>query len=245
MIGAFGSRLGQTLRDGLRLWWLAPLIPLISAIPEMAQHVAEIQLGMFLGGEATRAAADDPLRWAYGYAKIAGLLVAMIFAARFWATRGTDLPWWSPKGIVWPALVGSIAAQAAVTVIMVSIKPLVGAPMGTVIELLVSIATLPLFVWMMGSLLGDRRMTLARSYTHGWGAVIRIALLSLIPFGIGQVVHIGNHMLAMGAPAPAVWVLMVWDSFVVGTMAAWMGTALHHGYLPLRGQGEPLEPSPA
>lgn len=236
MIGAFFRRLGQTFHDGVRLWWLAPLIPLISAVPEFAQHVAEIHLGMFEGGETARAAAEDPLRWAYGYAKIAGLLVAMLFATRYWATRDEGLPWWSARGIVWSAVLGSIALQLLFTVGQGFAKTAFGAGAAPFVDILLSIAMLPLYVWLAAGLLGDGSMTLRRSCTDGWGAVVRIALLSLIPFAAGQAVHMGNHFVAMGQPQPLVWVLMVWDSLLVGTMAAWMGTALHHGYLPLRGQ---------
>lgn len=235
MIAAFLWRLRDTVRDGLRLWWLAPLIPLISAVPEMAQHVAEIGLGMFESGDAARAAADDPLRWAYGYAKVAGLVIAMLLAARFWATREQNLRWWSPRGIVWRAVIGSIVLQAVATGAVEVVRPDIPPSIGTVLELTISILTLPLYVWLAGGLLGDRAMTIARSYTHGWGVVFRIAILTLIPFGIGQGIHIGNHMLAIGAPAAAVWAIMLWDSLVVGTMAAWMGTALQRGYHPLRG----------
>ena len=45
-----------------------------------------------------------------------------------------------------------------------------------------------------------------------------------------QALHLRNHRLALGQADAVLWPLLAWDSLVVGMMAAWIATALHHGY---------------
>ena len=45
-----------------------------------------------------------------------------------------------------------------------------------------------------------------------------------------------NHDWAFGAPDALVWALMIFDSIIVGLIATLVGTAIHHGALPLRGK---------
>ncbi|MFN3511007.1 MAG: hypothetical protein ACK4ZA_06600, partial [Tsuneonella troitsensis] len=60
MIGALIRRTRDVAVDSFRIWWLAPVIPLIAVLPEFAQHVAEVRLGMFDSIEQARAIANDP-----------------------------------------------------------------------------------------------------------------------------------------------------------------------------------------
>ena len=46
--------------------------------------------------------------------------------------------------------------------------------------------------------------------------------------------HSQNHYWAMGQSDALIWMLMVFDSLVVGLLAVAWGTAIHHGYRPLR-----------
>ena len=82
--GLFRLWLG-VIRDAARLFWLAPLIPLIAILPEFVQHVWEVNAGMFASKAAFNAHAMDPERWQFGYFKIAGLVLSILAAARFWA----------------------------------------------------------------------------------------------------------------------------------------------------------------
>ncbi|WP_120716367.1 hypothetical protein [Tsuneonella amylolytica] len=231
MIGAFFRRIWETLRDGVRLWWLAPLIPLISAVPEFAQHVAEVNLGMFASKEAFRELANDPARWSYGYFKIAGLVLAMFAAARFWAVGKR---WWDPRTIAWrPFLIG-LALNVLVTVALLPLEGTFDGVAFQIVTVVLTVATLPLFVLMFGGLFGDREATLARAYRSGWSRAIMIGILFFgVMLGL-QPLHQFNHTLAIGESAVIVWGLMIWDSILVGTMAALAGTAFHHGYEPLR-----------
>ena len=64
MLRLLATRIGSVFRDGFRIWILAPIIPALIGLPEFAQHVVEIQIGMFDSREAGQALANDPTRWA-------------------------------------------------------------------------------------------------------------------------------------------------------------------------------------
>lgn len=233
-----------TLRDGPRLFWLAPLIPAFAILPEFVQHVAEIKLGMFASPAAFKALQNDPTRWAFGYAKIAGLFLTIFAAARYWSVAGGNPRWWDLRTIAWrPFLIG-LGINLATSVPLLLLKNVVGASTLTVLNAVVSIVTIPVLVYMLGGVLGDQTVRLREVYRWGWLRAVLMALLFFASLMLPQVVHRLDHTLAMGAPSPAVWVLMIWDALLVGLMASWAGTGLATGY---RAFGTPLaaaDPAP-
>lgn len=237
LIGAMAQRVLHTLRDAFRMWWLAPAIPLIAVIPEFVQHVVEIQIGMFDSREAGKALANDPTRWAFGYAKLAGYLIAILAAARFWAARAQGLAWYSPWGIAWKvfgiALVLNGLFSGLTWVLEDPLKGALGETATNAISLALNLITLPLLVLLVAGLVGDGKATLASVYRTGWGAALRIVLLSALVLVPLMALHRLNHDLAFGAHPALVWALMVFDSLVIGLLATGWGTAIHHGYRPL------------
>lgn len=237
LIGAMAQRVLHTLRDAFRMWWLAPAIPLIAVIPEFVQHVVEIQIGMFDSREAGKALANDPTRWAFGYAKLAGYLIAILAAARFWAARAQGLAWYSPWGIAWKvfgiALVLNGLFMAASAALAEPMQNALGETATNAISLALNLITLPLLVLLVAGLVGDSKATLASVYRTGWGAALRIVLLSALVLVPLMALHRLNHDLAFGAHPALVWALMVFDSLVIGLLATGWGTAIHHGYRPL------------
>jgi hypothetical protein len=238
-VRAFGRALVATFRDGTGLWWLAPAIPLIAFLPEMVQHLAEIRLGMFGSADAFKTMANDSTRWAFGYAKIAGLFLSIFAAARFWALRGGEGSWWDLRLIAWrPFLVG-IGLNVAAAIVLIAIQPVVSPSTYEVLNILVSLATLPIMVLMLGGLLGDRAVTLGRAYRSGWIQGIAMGVLFAAAMVPAQWLHRQDHLAAMGAAPPLVWALMIWDAILVSLMAVWAGTGLAAGYaLPAAARGE-------
>lgn len=233
MMRALINRLIAVLRDSIRIWWLAPWIPLIAVLPEFAQHVAEVNLGMFESREAGIALSNDPTRWTFGYVKVAGLMVAMLLIIRFWGAREQDIAWWSPYGIAWKVLGLAFLANAVATGVIAGIEHLlIGADeaIATVVTAAQTIATLPLLVWLVAGLVGDRDATLASIYRSGWWASLRIAAFGAIVFVPLEYLHGLNHDWAFGAGQVLLWTLMVFDSLVVGLISVGLGTAIHHGY---------------
>ena len=226
-IAAVGRSLRElvigTARDTLRLWRIAIWIPLLVVIPEFIQHVVEIKLGMFDSREAFKALNADPQRMLFGYLKLAGLLSAYIAAAGFWSRRSGHKVRWAAAGI---ALMLNLIPFA----LLLPIEGRVSAQVWTTINIVVSIASLPLLVLLLGALFGDPEMTLGNAYRRGWGKAVRIALLVPLGWFPLSLIHHYDHLFALGQPQGIIWGLMVWDAVVVGLLACWAGTALHHGY---------------
>jgi len=215
----------------LRLFSLAPVIVLIPIAFEFAQHLAEVQIGMFESRESFASLALDPRRLTFGYGKIAAIWVSTFLAARFWVNHREGRRWWSLANVAWRPLLVGLGLSFLVSI---PITPGLGLPPMVVLAttLVVVIVSMPLMVLMMAGLLGDAGATLKGAYTRGWGTAFRILAFTLLAFLPLQVVHYVDHTFALGQPAALVWALMIWDSVLVGAMAAIMGTALHHGYAP-------------
>jgi hypothetical protein len=227
---AFGRLLTGTLSDSLRLFSLAPAIWLIVVAAEFAQHVVEVRLGMFTDAQAFNRLSLDPARLQIGYLKVAAVTVAAFFASRVWVNQRDGKPWWSLGSIAWrPFLVGFGLS----TVLSVPLLPGVAMPPALVapLTLLVYVVTLPLLVLMMAGILGDDSAGVIAVYRTGWGKGLRILLLMAIGFVPLQVLHLWDHLLAIGSHPVVLWLLLLWDSLVVGFIAAFLGTASHHGYV--------------
>ena len=226
-----GRALLATFRDGTRLLWLAPLIALFAGLTEFAQHVGEIELGMFASPAAFKALQNNPLRWNFGYAKFAGLFLTIFAAARYWSLpEGTRQRWWDPRTVAWrPFLIG-VALNGAVSAAAFLFKPALSAAAFQAVNIALSLATLPLLVYMFGGLFGDRAVRLGEVYRTGWLRAPAMALCFLVAMVPAQLLHRFNHIAAMGAPEAMVWALMVWDALLVALMACWAGTGLAAGY---------------
>ena len=75
----FFTDLGGTYLDSLRAikalpWLFAAIIGW-----EFAQHIVEVRIGMFESKEMARAVADDRLRMAFGWVKMASIYVGAFF----------------------------------------------------------------------------------------------------------------------------------------------------------------------
>lgn len=211
--------------DALGLWRIAPLIPLLVVVPELLQHRAEAELGMFASRAAFEMLAMAPARWFWGTWKLAALGAAMLAALWWLARRGAAGP------VRWPRLGLAIAVGAAVVAVVA------GLPGGTLwpgrimlIGVLLGLASLPLLPLAVGALAGDAELTPGRACRDGWGAALRMVALALGGYLPLQLLHAFNHRIALGLPAGPLWAVLAWDALVVGMMACWLGAALWHGY---------------
>lgn len=242
IVGAIRQALRDTFIGGPSLFWLAPAIPLLLLIPEMAQHVAEIQIGMFDSREAARELGQSPVRWAFGYVKIAGVFLTLLAAARYWG--GLRERWWDWRTIAWrPFLIG-MAINAVLTGASFAIERYLDPGTNGIASQAFTLATLPFLLLVIGPLLGDRRMTLRRAYTIGWPAIVLMAALAALAFGVGQWLHQLNHRWALGASDAMVWALMIWDAIWTALFVTCAGSALGAGYRAVMRQTPASEPQP-
>jgi hypothetical protein len=196
---------------------------LLVVVPEFIQHIAEINLGMFESRDAARAVANDPQRMIFGALKVAGLLAAIISAVVFWVRRDGVRPQWRGVAI-------ALGWNLAVTALVLGLERVSPAQVWAVLNPVLMVATLPFLVLLVGALLGDAAMTLGAAYRRGWLILLRLVLLLPLVWLPLMWLHGRNHFWAMGQDSWIVWALMAFDSLVVGAMACWAGTALHHGY---------------
>lgn len=226
--GGFLANVAGAVRDqyrlGLGLFLVAPVAVALVVVPEFAQHVAEIRLGMFDSRAAAHALADDPTRWAFGYAKLTGLVLAFLACARAaWGTLGGGR-WYVVRTIAWPRLIVGAALFALIGSIAVPFDGHVSQPLLYALEVVGTVLSLPFLFVVLAGLFGDRE-TPWRTLLRSWSSTVLLLILMLTGFGAMQLLHVGNHLLAMGRPMPLVWLLMVWDALVVGALAALTGAA--------------------
>jgi len=232
--------LKELYRRGFALFLLAPVIIAIVAIPEFIQHVAEINLGMFDNIETARALANGAERWAFGYAKLAGLAIGMFAAARFWGTRDSaGGRWWELRNVAWV----SLAIGLILFLFVPSIPDLVHRwlPEWAYQTLYwgLSLAVIPFLFVILAALFGDRRVGPFANYWLDWRWAPLLLLLLIAAYAPAMGAHYGLHRLALGAPKLAVWLLMAADALVVGLLASLVGAAFSLAHSAAR----PLSPA--
>ncbi|MEG3179145.1 hypothetical protein [Sphingomonas sp. LT1P40] len=222
--------LSDTYRRGFMLFAIGLPAAALVIVPEFAQHVAEIQNGMFDSRAGAQAFANTPLRWGFGYVKLVGLVLAFLACARFWWTREHGGRWWWPGEIAWGRLFG---AAAIIALVSLSTWPLRGHVQDNwldIADLILSLLTLPLVFYMLSGLFGDRSIPLSVMLKRSWPWVVLLALLMIFAFAPPQFVHGLLHKWAIGQSRPVIWVLMIVDSVVVGLLASLVGAALYTAY---------------
>lgn len=222
--------LGDYLTRSVKLFWIGPTVVALVVLPEFAQHVAEIHLGMFDSLAIGRSLANDPLRWAFGYAKIAGLVLTFVAAARFWWCHIHGGRWYDIRRLAWLRLVIGFLLFMAIG----SVGELVALAMGTkapvAVSILFSLLSLPFLFVMLAGLFGDRATQMKALVAKSWPWLLLLALLLPLLFAPLSWLHGMNHKWALGAPDAMVWALMIFDSLVVGLMASSVGAALFVAY---------------
>ena len=222
-----GRTAADTYRMGARTALVAPGLLALIVLPEFAQHVAEIRLGMFESREAFRSLANDSTRWAFGYVKVAGFVIAILAVARFWALGSVRRAL-----LIRPGNLLRLAIAIGLTILAeLSFNWLKEMSGSSLLDgLLTAVSTLiqaGLLVYLVSALLDERDVSLRTAFTERYPTALFLLVIAALAFIPAQVLHSVNHLLALGRPDAIVWALMVFDSLVVGLMAALVGTALY------------------
>ncbi len=235
---AFLGDAWQALRDlypkGLSLFWLAPIIPALVILPEFAQHVVEVKLGMFESKDAFKALQNDPARWNVAYAKIAGLWLTILAAARFWGVRDRGGRWWDLRDIRWKPFAVGLLLFAGLGSIPMLWEGSLDATLDMGLQGLVALLTLPGLLLVFGGLFGDPMPSLRHVYVRGWPWLLLMGCLAALGFAPGAWIHQKNRQWAFGIDPAPLWAMMVWDSLLVGALAVLAGTGLALGYRGFR-----------
>lgn len=220
----------EQYRKGFALFIVAPSVLALIIIPEFAQHIAEIQLGMFDSLAAAKAISNDSTRWAFGYVKLAGLVLAFFAAARFWWTQQHGGKWWDVSQMHWSNFVIGAVLFVGIGMLAEPFKGYFPATPFMLLQILVSVLSMPMLFYALSGLFGDGAVTLKQAMTKSWRYLPLLLLLLATGFAPAQILHGLNHSWALGQHSGLVWALMIFDSLVVGLLAGLVGTGLYVAY---------------
>lgn len=208
-----------------------PILFLIPVVFEFAQHVVEVQSGLYLSIEGAKAAEYDPLRMAFGFWKTLAISLPTYWLYRFVVSgRNADYArTLEPRAVLlW------LAIFLPVVVLMQwlgQFGPSLTAMLGlegqsaTVVRVGMGLTQtaigIYLVAWFVAWSQGNAAIGPVKSFAIMRGFFWRtfgLLLAGTIPL---MIVHYGS-LLAIGQPAGLVWLIMVLDSLVVGMLALTM-----------------------
>ncbi|MBW6522316.1 hypothetical protein KZ810_02290 [Sphingomonas sp. RHCKR47] len=221
----------QMYGGAVRFARAAPLLFLVPVLVEFAQHIAEIQSGLYVSRDAARAVANDPTRMAFGFAKTLALLLPGYWFTRYLAFGG-DLR----RTLAFDArALGLFAVQFAIAG-SVQYAMLFGPSLGTLLGLdgraasfvtaglavAQSVLGIYLTAWFVAWPIGNASLgplpscaVMAGSF---WRAVGYL-LAGVIPL---MALHYAFGLGAIGRPAALVWAMLALDAITVGFLALTM-----------------------
>jgi len=232
------GQVADTYRLAVGMAWAAPVIVALVVVPEAAQHVAEIRMGMFVTGDTIDPGRETQIRMAFGAMKVAGLMSAMFLTLRFrlaGSDKGRALTLSLP-GIGRFVLAMAVTSAVDMTSLILSGErlPLASASARATAETVLSVLRFTvqalLLLWLIGTVAGDRAMTSRRSVRLGVRNIPRAVILVPAAFLPASLLHQQMHVWARGAEPVLVWALMAADSLLVGLMATATGCAFYVFY---------------
>lgn len=219
-------------------WAFMLACPILFAIPvivEFAQHVVELQAGMYVDEAGAKVAEADPLRLQFGFAKVLALMLPGYWLVRFimlgGAARRAAAPEW-PALPLWLAIFVLFAGHNAFSLFGPSLPEIVGltgqaATIATVaIMVITQVVMAYLSAWLVAWPVGNARIGPLKSAAIMQGSIwytLILAMAGVIPL---MVLHYALAIVAVvAAPGWADWLLMAFDSWVVGLLALTMASA--------------------
>jgi hypothetical protein len=185
---------------------------------------------MFESKEAFKTSQFDSTRLAVGYAKVTGLVLAILAAARFYWTQKQGGSWWNLRQLAW----GRVAGGACIFIGVGSLPELLKRGLDPTTYQFVaigwSVILLPFLFLLLAGVFNDRSTSIADMVQRSWPWLLLTGVLAVVAFAPSSWVHQMNHQWAMGATPAFVWALMIFDSLLVGLLAALTGTAFYLGY---------------
>ncbi|WP_019516549.1 hypothetical protein [Sphingomonas sp. Mn802worker] len=212
----------------------APLLFLVPVLIELAQHIVEVQSGMYVSRDVARAVASDPVRMAFGFAKILALLLPGYWFVRFLAFEGDTRRMLSFDARALGLFAIQFVLAGSVQYLMLfgpSLSALFGldARSASVVTAVLAVAQsvlgIYLTAWFVAWPLGNASLGPLRSCAvmagSFWRAVVYL-LAGVIPL---MALHYALGLGAIGRPSALVWVMLALDAIVVGCLALTMSAA--------------------
>lgn len=231
------KQIGSIHGDALRAAMLLPLLFLIPALVEFAQHVVEMKAGMYDSVAGAKAAAHDPMRLWFGFAKTLATILPTYWFIRFLAfrdpARARRIEW--PAFPLWLVLFAFQGVQLALGLFgpplgaVLGLSGKIGQAAGPLANGLWSLLAIYLMALVVAWPLGNRDIGPIRSIRIMAGSFWRT-----IGYMVGGVLplmalHYGLGYLAiMATPAWLDWPVLALDALVVAWLACTMAGS---GYL--------------
>jgi hypothetical protein len=219
-------------------------VPLLAAVPfaaELLQHVVEFVFGLYRSGVLTPAGRD--VRLAFGLVKIAGIIVIVVVALRWWHCDGDTRRALRPNLMLAAGFLAFItfvfAGSSLVDVFVAMVDRFIHLnstppPVRRAIQFVPTFGWLFLsrfwLPWNVALLIEDREMTLRRSILAARGHLWMY--LGLIGAGAAPLmaVHYGLGFAAIGKPDWVVWVLSIADAAIVVVLVIAVASSFYAVY---------------
>lgn len=213
-------------------WAFAFACPLLFAIPiivEFAQHVVELQAGMYAGKAGAMGAESDPLRLQFGFVKTLALLLPGYWFTRYImfgrnTQRAARVE--SPAIFLWLVLFAVMALQSWLSLFGPPLGGILGIGdttpgwLSAAIFVLMTVASIYLFAWMTAYPLGNAQIGPIKSISVMSGSFwqsFALWLAGVLPL---MVLHYAFAIVAVVALPPSLdWLAMIFDAVVVGFLA--------------------------
>lgn len=238
----------QTYRLGGKAMLAAPTILLLAALPELAQHILEIRIGMFDSLADARRLQHSPVRAYFGYAKIAGVWIAVFLIARFWANGASVRAAFSVPPRVLVKAVAGIVVIVAVGFAVVKLLAIISPGLAIAASLVSGVIQAMIFLWVIGVWLDEAPIALKETFASRAPNALALLVIFLASIPVTQGLHILIHKVVLGQPQIVVWTLMLLDALIVVPLsAALKGSALFVGFRTAatwRGWGDSFRSKP-
>ena len=227
------------IKDIYRSAWAfslaCPLLFLIPVAAEMAQHIAELHIGLYDSFDAAQAVERDPLRLGIGALKVAALSLPGYWFIRYLANgwSGAAARALEPRGLaLWGVLFAMNTALQLYTLFgapvgqVLELPGPVGAWFGTGLALAWFLAGLWLAAWFVAWPLGNMAIGPLRSVRlmsgHAWRTALYMAA-GILPM---MAVHYALGLGAIGRPFAVALAMQVVDAALVGWLALTLNAPL-------------------
>lgn len=216
-------------------WAFMLACPLFFAIPmlvEFAQHVVELDAGMYIDRASSSVAGQDPLRLQLGFLKTVAVLLPGYWFTRYImfdhdTAKATRFEW--PAVGLWFTIFALNVALTAWSMFGRSLGELAGLE-GQTAQIASAVVGIPfqvigiyLTAWGVAWALGNVRVGPIRSIgiMHGsFWYTIALTVAGIVPL---MALHYGlGYAAILWLPAPLDWVAMILDSVLVGLLALTM-----------------------
>lgn len=216
--------------------FVLPILFLIPAVVEFAQHVVELRTGMYDSAAAAKAVSNHPQRMLLGFAKTIALLLPSYWFVRFMAFAGPKRAARAetPAFPLWLVVFAMNVAILAFQIFGPSVGDLLGMSgqaselAGPVLQTAWLIVGIYFTAWIVAWTLGNRAIGPVRSFSVMAGSFWRTVGYSIAGILPLMAVHYGLSYLAIAlTPAWLDWPVLVLDSFVVALLACCMAGSVY------------------